>query len=118
MTIETKKSAVLLGAALLCLESSCFEDVSHEIVEMRMDRIISVISALYIVPDMRDIILFHIVVIAGRNGINCLVIITCCEEDQMRIVLCAEFEVSRSARGRADSADIAEQVGTLCADEK
>lgn len=85
---------------------------------MSMDRVITVITAVYVVPDVRNTVLCKAVVIAVRCCINDLVIASCCHEHEMRLFAALPLKIACYARCRADSSDISEEVGALHTDKE
>lgn len=96
----------------------CLESRTHKVINMSMDRVIAVITAVYVVPDVRNTVLCKAVVIAVRCCINDLVIASCCHEQKMRLFAALPLEIACYTGCRADSSDISEEVGALHADKE
>lgn len=78
-----------------------------------MDRVVTMISAVYIVPDMRHSVLCKVIMIAAWNSIDRFVIAACGYKKEVRFLAALPAKASGSARCRADSSHISEQVGAL-----
>lgn len=83
-----------------------------------MDRVVTVISAVYIVPYMRNSVLCEAVMIAVWSSINYFIIAACCDEQEVRFFAALPFEASCNTRCRADCSNIAEEVGALHTNEE
>ena len=57
---------------------------TNEVVDMCMDAVITVISAIDIVPDMGNIVVGEVLVIAVGGGVNDFIVGACSEEYQRR----------------------------------
>ena len=99
-------------------EELSFEHRTYKIVEMCVYRVVSVISAINVVPYMRYAILCEAVMIAVRCRINNLVVAACCDEQEVWLFAALPVKTACSTWCRADSSDIAEQVRALHTNEE
>lgn len=98
--------------------TSCFEQCSYEVVKVGVDGVVSVIAALYIVPDMGHTVLCEAVVISAGDIVYGLVVAACGDEQEMGLLAALPAEAAGYSRCRADSSHIAEEIGALKSDEK
>ena len=98
--------------------TSCFEQCSYEVVKVGVDGVVSVIAALYIVPDVRNTVLCKAVIVSAGDIVYCLIVASCGDEQEMGLLAALPAEAACYSGGRADSSHIAEEVGALKSDEK
>lgn len=98
--------------------TSCFEQCSYEVVKMSVNGVVSVIAALYIVPDMGHTVLCEAVVISAGDIVYCLIVAACGDEKEMGLLTALPAEAACYSGCRADSSHITKEVGALKSDEK
>ena len=97
------------------LSVCCLEYSSYKGIEMCVDRVIAVVSALNNVPYMRNSVLVKVVMVALRSVESYNVVLcTACDEQEVRLILrIAPLECALCARSCTYSAYITELVAVL-----
>lgn len=98
--------------------TSCFEQCSYEVVKVSVNGVVSVIAALYIVPDMGHTVLCEAVVISAGDIVYGLVVAACGDEQEVRLLAALPAEAACYSGGRADCSHITKEVGALKSNEK
>lgn len=98
--------------------TSCFEQCSYEVVKVSVNGVVSVIAALYIVPDMGHVVLGEAVIVSAGDIVYGLVVAACGDEQEVRLLAALPAEAACYSGCRADSSHITKEVGALKSDEK
>ena len=111
------------AAAFLVLRGNdftvlCLEKCAYKIVEVGVYTVISVISALNIVPDVGHSVLGEAVMVAAWDIVYCLVIASRRDKEDMGLLAALPTEAARNSGSGTYSSDIAEKVGALHTYEK
>ena len=97
----------------------CLEYRTHEVVKMRVNGVVAVITAVDIMPDVWYAVLREAVVVAIRRIINDFVIRACSDEQQGgSVFFAAPLEAASNTGSGADRTDITKEVRTLHADQE
>ena len=97
---------------------SCLENFADEVVDMCVDTVVTVISAVYILPDMRYTVLGEIIVVCLGVVVNNCIIAASCNVEEVGFIVSRPLECACNARCRSDSADVTELVRQLHANEE
>ena len=96
----------------------CLEDRTHKIVDMCMNGVVTVVSAVYVMPYVWNAVFSETLMVAVGSGIYYLVIASCRQQNKMRLLSALPLKVPGNAGSRTYSAYVAEKVRTLHTDEK
>ncbi len=68
------------GLCELYLCRLCLEYVSYEVVDVSVDTVVAVVAAVYVVINVRNTVLFEVVVVVLRVVVNNCIVAACCDE--------------------------------------
>ena len=99
-------------------ETAKLSDTTHEIVDMCVDGVVSVVSSVYVMPDMWNSVFLEVIVVIAGIVVNDCVVAAAGYHQEVRLLAAVPLECACNAGSRADSSDIAEQVRSLHTDEE
>ncbi len=85
---------------------------------MSSDAVITVVTSVYIVPNVRNAVLLEVGVVILGVVVNDSVIASACDHEEVRLLAAFPVERACNAGSGADSANIADLVSHLHTDEE
>lgn len=92
MSVPNRAHSAYKLYALFFNTASVLESYAEEVVEVSSDTVITVVTAVYIVPDMRNAVLLKAIVIASGIVADSLVIASCGYHQEVWLIAAVPLE--------------------------